>query len=258
MKISQVAAQLYTVREFNKTAKDLAETARKIRAIGYQAVQISGIGPIAYEEVRKIMEAEGLVICATHERGDMIRKNPEEVIERLKTIGTTHTAFPHPGDLDFSDPKAVQSLIADLSHAGAVLKKEGLTLSYHNHAVEFVHFDGQPLLEVFRREIPSENLSFELDTYWVQYGGGNPVEWCERLAGRVPCLHLKDYGYSATEHKPMFSEIGKGNLDFPAIIAAAEKSGCQWYIVEQDICPGDPFDSLKISFDYIQSKLVTA
>jgi sugar phosphate isomerase/epimerase len=54
-----------------------------------------------------------------------------------------------------------------------------------------------------------------------------------------------------------FAEIGRGNLEFPAIIAAAQAGGCQWFIVEQDTCPGDPFDSLQISFDYIQSHLVS-
>jgi sugar phosphate isomerase/epimerase len=52
------------------------------------------------------------------------------------------------------------------------------------------------------------------------------------------------------------AEIGVGNLDWKAIIAAAEKSGCEWFIVEQDYCPGDPFDSLKTSFDYIEANLV--
>jgi hypothetical protein len=33
--------------------------------------------------------------------------------------------------------------------------------------------------------------------------------------------------------------------------------GCAWFIVEQDTCPGDPFDSLRQSFDYIKANLVT-
>ena len=51
-------------------------------------------------------------------------------------------------------------------------------------------------------------------------------------------------------------EIGSGNLDWPRLIPAAEKSGCQWFIVEQDTCPGDPFDSLKSSFDHLTRHLV--
>jgi len=50
--------------------------------------------------------------------------------------------------------------------------------------------------------------------------------------------------------------VGSGNLNFKKIIAAAEKSGCKWFIVEQDTCPGDPVDSLAKSFEYIKANLV--
>ncbi len=78
-----------------------------------------------------------------------------------------------------------------------------------------------------------------------------------RLAkGRLPLLHMKDYMVN-DENAPQFAEIGVGNLPWPQIIAAAEESGCEWFIVEQDTCPGDPFDSLQISFDYIRANLVS-
>ena len=46
-----------------------------------------------------------------------------------------------------------------------------------------------------------------------------------------------------------FAEVGQGNIDWPEVIAACQDVGVQYYIVEQDLCPGDPLDSLKISFD---------
>jgi sugar phosphate isomerase/epimerase len=50
-------------------------------------------------------------------------------------------------------------------------------------------------------------------------------------------------------------EIGAGNLDWPRIVAAAERSGCRWYIVEQDTCLGDPVDSLAQSYRYLASEI---
>ena len=76
-------------------------------------------------------------------------------------------------------------------------------------------------------------------------GGGDCVEWCRRLAGRIPFIHLKDY-MMTLEKKPIWCEIGRGTLPFARIIAEAEKSGCEWFIVEQDTCPGDPFESLRL------------
>ena len=57
------------------------------------------------------------------------------------------------------------------------------------------------------------------------------------------------------KNQPVMCEIGSGNLDFRRIVAAAETSGCEWFIVEQDTCPGDPVDSLAKSYDYIVNNI---
>jgi len=260
MKIEQVAIQLYTLRDQCKTAADYAATLKRCREIGYQAIQISGVGPIPVEELRSIAEGEGLAICATHEPGHEILNNPQAVVERLAALGCGHTAYPYPGGIDFRKCEDVKRLITGLDAAGAVLHAAGQTLSYHNHAIEFVHIDGRPALEVIYEQTNPANLQGEIDTYWVQAGGGDSVAWCQRLKGRLPLLHLKDFGVTYAENGQTvsgFTEIGSGNLDFKAIIAAAEASGCQWFIVEQDTCPGDPFESIAKSFNYIRDHLVS-
>jgi len=257
MKISQVAVQLYTLRDFCQTAEALADTARKVRAIGYESVQVSGIGPIAPAEVRGIFEAAGLTICATHESGEVLRKDVGKAIENLRAYGATLTAYPYPAGVDFSSAADVDSLISDLDRSGAVMREAGLRLGYHNHGTEFAKVGASTLLDLIRERTAPENLFFELDTYWVQYGGCNPVDWIRKVHGRLPAIHMKDYGFSSTTNQPVFAEIGSGNLDFPAIVRAAEDAGCQWFIVEQDSCPGDPFESIRKSFDYIAAELVS-
>lgn len=257
MKLTQIAAQLYTVRDSCKTASDLATTAAKLRTIGYTAAQVSGIGPIPYAEVRKILDDAGLAICATHESSAMIRTDPAQVIDRLAELGCGWTAYPYPSDVDFTDPNQVSSLIDDLVRAGTALAEAGMSLGYHNHAIEFIRVGGKTILETIFDSVDAEHLTAELDTYWVQYGGGDPVGWCRRMAGRLPGIHLKDYAFTA-KNAPVFGEVGSGNLDFRAIVAAAEQSGCEWFIVEQDTCPGDPFDSLRSSFEYMRDNLVAS
>jgi sugar phosphate isomerase/epimerase len=255
MKLSQVAAQLYTVREFVKDAAGLAESARKLRRIGYQAVQASAVGPIPEEEILNILSGEGLTVCATHEPGEMIRNHPEKVVERLRKLKCRYTAYPYPAGVDFASAESVASLVADLEGAGAALRAAGMTLTYHNHAHEFYRINGTTVLDSIYARTSPENLAAEIDTYWVQAGGADPVAWCKKLAGRLPLLHMKDYAVGP-DGKPRFAEIGSGNLDFKSIIAAAEQSGCEWFIIEQDTCPGDPFESLKSSFDYVVANLV--
>jgi sugar phosphate isomerase/epimerase len=255
MKIDQVAAQLYTCRDLLKTPADIAKTLRRLREVGYTAVQVSGMGPIAEEELNKILDGEGLVCCATHESGDSILNHTGKVIERLQKLRCKFTAYPYPGGIDLSSEAVVDELIAKLETAGSAMAAAGLTLCYHNHNHEFRKLGGKTIFErIFEKTNPN-HLQAEPDTFWVQYGGGDNVEWCEKLSGRLPLLHIKDYMVTP-ENTHAFCEIGAGNLNFSRIIAAAERSGCQWFIVEQDICPGDPVDSLRQSFEYIKANLL--
>ncbi len=255
MKIHQVAAQLYTLRDHLKTPAAIAASLKKVRAIGYTAVQASGLGPIPEADLVRLLQDNGLTLCATHEGSDQILNTPELAIEKLRKLGCKHTAYPFPAGVKWESLDEVKALAKKLDAAGAKFREAGLVLSYHNHGIEFVPFDGRTALEIIYAEASPENLKAELDTYWIHYGGGNPASWCRKMAGRMPLLHLKDYAFSR-ENKPVFAEIGRGTLEWNAIIPAAEKSGCEWFIVEQDTCPGDPFDSLKMSFDFIRANLV--
>ena len=256
MKITQVAAQLYTCRDLLKTPPEIAATLRRLREVGYTAVQVSGMGPIAEEELNAILDGEGLVCCATHEGADRILNETDAVIERLKKLRCTYTAYPFPSGIDFSSEESVDTLIRRLDCAGAAMAAEGITLCYHNHNHEFRKLGGRTILERIYAGTDPRHLQGEPDTFWVHYGGGENVEWCEKLSGRLPLIHLKDYQTNA-ENRHAFCEIGAGNLNFSRIIAAAEKAGCQWFIVEQDTCPGDPVDSLRQSFSHIAAHLVS-
>lgn len=257
MKLDQVALQLYTLRDSCTTAADLAHSAKRIREIGYTAVQVSGIGPIDPAEVATILGNEGLTICATHEDPELIRQQPYKVVERLTAYGTKNTAYPFPVNVHFGDPANIKAMISDLDRAGAILRQAGCQLSYHNHAIEFIRVGNEILLDHIYRATASANLHFELDTYWVQYGGGDPAAWCEKYADRINQIHLKDYSFTV-DNRPTFAEVGSGTLDFKKIIKAAELAGCKWFIVEQDTCPGDPFESVKKSYDYIREHLAEA
>jgi sugar phosphate isomerase/epimerase len=254
MKLNQVALQLYTLRDFLKTPADIAATLRRVRAIGYQAVQISGLGAIAEEELVKLLVGEGLVCCATHEPSDEILNSPARIVERLGKLGTKITAYPYPRGISFDTLAHVKDFCWRLNSAGQVLHEAGQVLCYHNHHIEFQRVDGRTVFEIIFAETDPRYLQGEPDTYWVQHGGGDPVEWCHRLKGRLPIIHLKDYTV-LPDNKVTYSEIGNGNLNFPRIIAAAEAAGCQWYCVEQDTCPGDPFVSVKQSFEFIRDNL---
>ncbi len=255
MKLAQVAAQLYTLRNFCKTPADVAATLGRVKAIGYPAVQVSGVCPMPEAELVAMLRDHDLICCATHEPGDRILDEPSVVAARVLALGAEITAYPYPGGIAFDTLDQVKAFAKRLDAAGRVMREAGVTLCYHNHHIEFQRVGGRTILEILYAETDPKNLQGEPDTYWVQNGGGDPVAWCERLKGRLPILHLKDYAVNA-KHEVGFAEIGAGNLDWPRIIAAADAAGCRWYCVEQDTCPGDPFDSLAQSFAYIRDHLL--
>jgi sugar phosphate isomerase/epimerase len=256
MKIPQIAVQCYTLREHLKTAQDFGASMKRVRAIGYEAVQISGVGPISPREIRRMTDAEGLKVCATHEAGQDILERPEAVIDVLGTLGCTLTAYPFP-DQPLDSRADVERLADGLNRSGAVLKAAGMTLTYHNHELEFRKFEGRTVLDIlFERTDPSL-VQAELDTYWVQAGGADPVAWCERMAGRLPMIHLKDYAVDPVERAPVMAALGEGNLDLPRIIAAAERSGCQWFIVEQDRGFSDAFVAIETSFKFLTQRIAS-
>ena len=170
-------------------------------------------------------------------------------VERLKLFNCQYTAYPYPADVDLKDFNAVTKLIKGLNTSDRIFHKHGITLTYHNHQCEFIKHNGKTILDHIYEKTDSRYLQGEIDTCWVQCGGGNPVEWCRKLNKRLPLLHMKAYGIMPDDNRT-FTETGYGNLNWCEIINVAEKSECKWFIVEQDQCPGDPVDSLKMSFKY--------
>ncbi|MFH0953783.1 MAG: sugar phosphate isomerase/epimerase [Verrucomicrobiota bacterium] len=254
MKPSQIACQLYTVRDHLKTPRDIAASLKRVRAIGYEAVQVSCLGPIADDELAKILRGEGLTCCGTHEDGARLLSDPGSLVDRLRKLDCGITTYPWPGDTRFGSLIDVRSFALKLNAAGKILHEAGITFCYHNHHMEFRRVGGRAVLEVIYTETDPRYLQAELDTYWIQFGGGDPEDWCRWMKDRLVNLHMKDYGIGP-DNQVVFAEVGSGNLDWPSIVSAAQDSGCRWFIVEQDTCPGDPFDSLKQSYDFVRKNL---
>ena len=93
----------------------------------------------------------------------------------------------------------------------------------------------------------------ELDLYWVTKAGHDPVEIFDQHPGRFPLWHVKDMD-KTPEHS--FTEVGNGTIDFKRIFKSADKAGLKYFFVEQDKCPGSPFDSITQSYNYIKKNLV--
>ncbi|MBZ0294130.1 MAG: sugar phosphate isomerase/epimerase [Anaerolineae bacterium] len=247
-----LAAQLYTIRDFTKTAADFAKSMQRIRDIGYRAVQISAIGPIDDAEVKQIVDDNGLTICNTHIGYDPLWNDIDRVIEQHRLWDCRHVAIGSlPKPYREAGEEGFIRFAKEASEVGKKLHEAGLTFSYHNHSFEFVRFGKRTALDVIYEESDPNYLQAEIDTYWIQHGGGDPMAWIRRMENRMPVIHLKDM--VMVDGQQTMAEVGEGNLNWPAILQACEDAKVEWYAVEQDICQRDPFESLKISYDNLSA-----
>jgi sugar phosphate isomerase/epimerase len=148
------------------------------------------------------------------------------------------------------DGEGYRRFAKEASEVARKLKEAGIVFGYHNHSFELAKFEGKIALEVLFEESDPQVFTAEIDTYWIQHGGGDPAEWIRRMKGRIPVVHFKDMGIS--DGRQVMAEVGEGNLNWDAILEACKSSGVLWYIVEQDTCQRDPFESLAISFDNLK------
>jgi len=257
MKIEQVGLQIFTIREHLETDADIADAMKKLRDIGYRAVETYSFGEIDNSRIKQILDDSGLACCGIHYSADTVTNDTDKVIEDLNILETQcaviSSSIEH---IESPDTKLIAELTAKFNTSGRRIKDAGKTLVYHNHSDEFKRIDGKLVLDMILENTDPENLKMQIDTHWVQHGGGDSAKWCKKLNGRLASLHLKDYGITGHREKT-FDEIGYGNLDFKDIVTAGDNNGAQWYIVEQDICRGDSLESVKKSFDYIKQNLVT-
>lgn len=249
-----IGVNLYCFRDFCQSEGELDRTLGRLRAIGFPSVQISGIGDVPTSAVERLLVKHGLVACAAHDNLEALTQRPAQVIAKLKALRCPFTALGYPGDANLK-PENVPQLVESLVKAGRALAAEGLKLGYHNHAQEFLRYQGTSLLAWIYDNTPGDALYAELDTAWVQVGGGSPVAWIRRLAGRMPAVHLKDYRW--LEGKPQLCEVGQGNLDWPEIFAALVDTGVPVWIVELDdpVPERDMFQSAELSLHFIQEFL---
>ena len=255
MKLSQVAAQLYTVRDHVLDPSAFSRTIERLRSIGYAAVELIPSDKVKDQEIAKICGDAGMAIAAAHVHQSVLIAHPEAIADKLQLIGAKLAVYAYPAEVDLGSRLEIEQLGNRLEQSAEVLHRAGLKLAYHNHAIEFSRVDGEPVFNILRAAAPT--LNFELDAYWAQYGGASPERCIREIRDKLSALHLKDYGFDLKKNQPFMAEVGTGNLDFSSLVAEADRAVCEWFVVEQDITPGDPFDALERSFRYVRDNLAT-
>ncbi|PAE27625.1 sugar phosphate isomerase [Paenibacillus sp. 7884-2] len=255
------------------------ETMKRLHELGFRAVEVSQI-PMTVENVQALKQASeefnieiaalsaGLEPMLPGAPGETLSKDFEKIVEDCKTLNCNYIRI---GMLPLNVMGDKDQILAFIERAEAMAERlaaHGIELYYHTHHIEFQKYDGEYLLDMMKNN--TSKLGFELDVHWIQRAGVNPVTFIQEYKDRIALLHLKDYrigkldvneddlkDMAAFFHKFTnlieFAEVGEGNLDIPAVIAAGLESGAKYFLIEQDDTYGrDPFDCLQTSAENLK------
>lgn len=246
-RLSRIGMQLYTVRR--ELEKDFEGTLAKVAALGYREVEFAGYFGRKPEAVKTLLKRFKLDAPAAHVPLAELRGDLRPMLDAAQTIGHKYLLVAW---LPTEERKSLDNYrrLADLfNEAGARMQREGVRFAYHNHDFEFEPLEGKVPFDLLLERTDPGVVKFEMDLYWTVKGGARPSDYFERHPGRFHLFHVKDMDSTP---RRFFADVGKGTIDFKSIFTQSGKAGVRHYFVENDEPAGSPFESLRVSIEYLR------
>lgn len=246
-----IAVQMYTLRN----VASLDEQLQIVQDAGVHAVETGFTRDVAATQFRQLADKHSIKVISTHVQLAELRKDLDGVVAFNKAIGSSVLVIPYlPKEDSPTDAAGWIALGKELGKLSRKVRAKGMTLAFHNHMVELADFNGKTGLELLF-EGAGPRLKAELDVGWVSRAGHDPVAMLGKLRGRVFAIHAKDHAPEGqAKEENGFTAMGKGVVNWNAVLPAAAKAGVQWYIIEHDQ-PLDPAAVVKTGADYLREHL---
>ena len=279
--MARIGIQLMMLKE-HVQEQGITPVLERVKETGFEVVEVSQI-PMTEENVSGMEEAReslGIEVAAISAKTSApagseeltLEKDFELHVEHARRLGTSMIRI---GMMPMSALRSQESFDAFAAEADGYAQRlaaEGISLSYHNHHVEFAKLGGEMLLDQLRRKAP--HLRYEIDCHWVQRGGRDPERTLKDFAGVLDLVHLKDFRIAMPPAEVLdpasgdreafgrywqgeivqFAEVGEGTLDWEPVIEQALASGAQHLLIEQDrTYERDIWESLAISRAHLVS-----
>jgi len=261
----QLGIQLYTVRD--DLAKDFEGTLKQLHDIGLRLVQsnLTMAGRPA-PQLRKIYDSFGFTWDSVHASGPALRDTPQATIDQAKAVGIKDVTCSSPLYPTDSKIMAAGPALDDwkrnadvFNKIGAMCKAAGMTFGFHNHSREFKVIDGVPAFDTLLAYTDPALVNFEMDIGWVRASGADPAAYLTKYPKRFTALHIKDLtpeGIPNTDNKMNSAIIGKGMVNWTAVLAAARKSAVSraYLEIEEPYNPS-PLGMVKASYEFLKGKI---
>ena len=247
--------QTYTFRR--SIGIDPAKVLDTIKTMGFTEIE-GAAARMAPADFKKLCNERGITIPSTGASYEQLVRAPDSIAMTAKALGAGYVMcawIPHnDGVFTFENAKKA---VQDFNQAGKVLKDNGLIFCYHPHGYEFQRYEDGTLLDYIIKNTNPEYVSFEMDIFWIQFGGGDPTALLTKYGTRWKLMHLKDMrkgtkkdltGLTADENNVAF---GTGELDFPSILKEAKRIGIKHYFIEDE--SNNIIEQLPKSIDYLKS-----
>lgn len=259
-----VGLQLFTVRDAME--KDPKAALAKVASLGFNAVEGATYtgSQLFYNmsaaEYARTLKDNGLIAPSSHymlgeamDAKGTISNEWNKAVDDAAAVGTKYMVCAYLLDPERGTLDHYKATAEKFNKAAEVCKKAGIQFCYHNHDFEFEAQAGKYPFDVLLEHTDKNLVKFELDLYWTSRANQDPLALFNRYPGRFPLWHVKDMDKSADKK---ITEVGNGSIDFKRIFAQFDKAGLDYFFVEQDICPGDPFVSIQQSITYVKKNLI--
>lgn len=246
-KLPKIGLQLYTVRR--NLEKDFEGTLRQIAGLGIKEVEFAGYFGQKPEEIKELLKNLKLAAPSAHTDTETLRTGLPKAIEAAKTIGHQYLILGYLPEEERKSLDDYKKLIELLNKAGEKCRAADLQFAYHNHDFEFKKIEGKIPYDLILAETAAEKVKMEMDLYWINKAGFEPLSYFEKYPKRFPLVHVKDMDNTPEKS---FTEVGRGIIDFKKIFSKASVAGIRHYFIEQDETPAEPLESVKISLKYLK------
>lgn len=245
----QISVQLYSLRQ--ELAEDFEATIRELAEAGFSVVEGWAHMPLAHDAIARLLKTYDLEMPSCH-LPLAVGETKEDVLEAIEAYDLQYAIVPWLPPENFTSIERVKRVCDDLNQANELFKNSDVVFGYHNHDFEFSDIDGRTAFDILVREL-DPSIILELDTYWAQLAGQNPIDLVQQLGSRSPLLHIKD-GEADKERREMpMVALGEGKIDIEGIIAAGGEN-TKYLVIEIDRCATDMMTAVSRSHQYLTSR----